>query len=159
MDKKRERRKRRSELRNKYRPLIVRVQREIKRRTLARFIKKKYLKPKMDWLYLQNVLYRNVKPISDFIYNNCEFIIYSQSQWEEKQETLKKVCVPIIKACKNKQKQNYNADIPWQARSRSNLFFQNVSWRCAIPHDSPKFFKISRIEIENYPIIIRMGLY
>jgi hypothetical protein len=25
--------------------------------------------------------------------------------------------------------------------------------------DSPKFFKILRIEIENYPIIIRMGMY
>jgi hypothetical protein len=25
--------------------------------------------------------------------------------------------------------------------------------------DSPNFFKISRIEMENYPIIIRMGMY
>jgi hypothetical protein len=60
IDEKRERRKRQSEFRNKYRPLIVRVRRENKRRTLARFIKKKDLKPKMDRLYFKNVLYRNV---------------------------------------------------------------------------------------------------
>jgi hypothetical protein len=114
IDEKRNRRKQRSEVRNQYRPKIVRVRRDNKRRTLVRFIKKKEWKPKMDRLYFKNVHYRNVKPISDFIYNNCEFIIYSQSQWEEKQETLKKVCEPIIKVCKTNQKQNCNEDLQWQ---------------------------------------------
>jgi hypothetical protein len=31
--------------------------------------------------------------------------------------------------------------------------------RCAIPRESQKLFKILRIEIEKYPIIIRMGMY
>jgi len=127
IDEKRERRKRRSDIRNKCRPLIVRVRRENKRRTLARFIKKKELKPKMDRLYFKNVCYRNVKPISDFIYNNCEFIIYSQSQWKEKQETLKMVCEPIIKACKNKQNQNYNKDIQWQKYDYNKEYLVGVA--------------------------------
>jgi hypothetical protein len=35
----------------------------------------------------------------------------------------------------------------------------NTPRRCAIPRDSPKFFKILRIEIKNYPILMTMGMY
>jgi hypothetical protein len=47
-------------------------------------------------------------------------------------------------------------------RGPAQTFFSNmrVSFeRAAEVRDSPKFFKILRIEIENYPIIIRLGMY
>jgi hypothetical protein len=48
---------------------------------------------------------------------------------------------------------NNNIDI--RQGPAQTCFFKHA----AEVRDSPKFFKILRIEIENYPIIIRMGMY
>jgi hypothetical protein len=38
-------------------------------------------------------------------------------------------------------------------------FLGNMSRRCAIPRDSPKYFKILRIFLKYYHIIITVGMY
>jgi hypothetical protein len=43
--------------------------------------------------------------------------------------------------------------------TRGSHFCFAVEARCPIPHDSPKSFKILRIEMENYRIIMAMGMY
>jgi hypothetical protein len=113
-DEKRERRKKRTEVRKMCRPIIKKVRRDNTSRTFVRFIKKIKFKPKKDRLYFKDVHYRNIESISDFVYNNCEFIIYSKSEWNKKENALKEVCKPIVKAYNSKQNQNYKKKIQWQ---------------------------------------------
>jgi hypothetical protein len=55
---------------------------------------------------------------------------------------------------------NYrDTKIQQPAGSRWFRIFLNASRRCAIAQNSLKFFKILRIEVENYPIIMTMGMY